>query len=80
MGGAAKNAHASIPCHHSSLHLPVPQKKFVEIDCTAVIQIEDHQSAAAAFAEIWLRDKYLIAADPSSQRQGNRVNEYVTNR
>jgi hypothetical protein len=49
MSDGAKNAHASIPCHRPQPHLPVPQKRFVEIACTAVIKIEDYQSEAAAF-------------------------------
>jgi hypothetical protein len=39
MSDGTKNAHASIPCHHRSLHLPVPQKRFVGIDCTAFVHM-----------------------------------------
>jgi hypothetical protein len=49
MSDPAKSARASIPCHHPSLHVPVTQKRFVGIDCTAFTQIENYQSAAAAF-------------------------------
>jgi hypothetical protein len=51
MSEAASHDDASIPCHHPSLHLPVPPKRFVGIDCTAVIQIEDHQNERRAFGD-----------------------------
>jgi hypothetical protein len=60
MSAAAKRAHASIPCHHPSLHLPVPRKRFVGIDCTAVIQIEDHQTSAARSAAGRISSQILV--------------------
>jgi hypothetical protein len=79
MSDAAPNAHASIPCHPPSVHLPVPEKRSVGITRTAVIGIEDSDGSSPPWSIINLRPPRCAAGRAPSQILADHWNaELVT--
>jgi hypothetical protein len=67
MSDATQNAHASIPCHSPSVHLPVRQKRFVGTARTAVIGLEESDGSSPPWSIINLQSPRSAAGRTPSQ-------------